>query len=167
MKAGEDRETGDAEHTIAPSMLCAREDAVRPGVRDDVYDEMKSTVVKKAASKYVQKSVVGDMKSVGRDGPGYVDARQMREGVQRESESDDQCQGEVSQVQGDAKGVYGKVEVSDDKKSRNLDEFGRVRRPGLSLQSRIHIFEQAQRGGLTSFDADSGSTQSGGKRGWN
>ena len=115
----------------------------------------------------MQKSVVGNMKSVGRVGPGYADARLMREGVQRESESDDRCQGEVIQVQGDAKGVHGKAEVSDIKKSRNLNEFGRVRRSGLSLQSRIQLFEQAQRGGLTTFEADGGSTQSRGNRGWN
>ena len=87
--------------------------------------------------------------------------------MQCRSESDDRCQGEGSPVQGDAKGVVGEAEVSDNKKSRNLDEFGRVRRPGLSLQSRIQIFEQAQKGGMTSFDADSGSTRSEGNRGWN
>ena len=51
VKAGDDRETGDAEHTVGPSILCAREDSVRPGVKDNVCNEMKSTVLKKVASK--------------------------------------------------------------------------------------------------------------------
>ena len=167
MRAGEVQETGDAEHTSAPSMLSGRKDAVLPGVGVDECQDVKSNCMKKATSKDVQKSVVGGVKSVGRAGPEYIHAAHVREGMQRRFESDDRCQGEGSQIQGGAKGVVDEAEVSENKKSRNLDDFGRVRRPGLSLQSRIHIFEQAQRGGLTSFDADSGSTQSGGNRGWN
>ena len=100
------------------------------------------------------------------DGPGYFYAEQMLESVELVSGSDDRCQGEGYQVQGDVKGVNGKFEVSDAKKSRNLNDFGRVRRSGLSLRSKIQLFEQAQKGGQTISDADSGSEHLKGNRGW-
>ena len=158
MRAERTRETGDTEHTGAPSMLSGHKVGVLSVVGDDEYKDVKSNGMKKAASKDVQKSVVDEVKSVGRAGPEYAHAAHVRESVQRRLESDNCCQDEGSRIQGDAKDVMGDSEVSEMKKSRNLVDFGRVRRPGLSLQSRIHIFEQAKRGGMTSFDADSGST---------
>ena len=149
---------------------------MRPVVKKNVCvtrivdDELCGVKMKKSVSKDVEseRMLQGGTESVVVvvDGPGYVYAAQMLESVELVSGSDDRCQGEDFKVQGDVKGVHGKFEVSDAKKSRNLDDFGRVRRSGLSLRSRIQLFEQAQKGGQTISEAESGSEHLKGNRGW-
>ena len=169
-----DREARGAEYAVVPSMLSGPKYAVRPVVKKNVCvtrivdDELCGVKMKKSVSKDVEseRMLQGGTESVVPDGPGCVYAAQMREGVELVSGSDDRCQGEGDHVQGDDKGVDGKVEVCGLKKSRNLDSFGRVRRSGLALRSKIQLFEQAQKGGQTKSEAEHGSRHMKGNRGW-
>ena len=132
-------------------------------------DKLCGMMLKKSASKDVKngRMMQGDTESLVMSGPGYGNADEVLESVKPVSESDDLCPGEGNRVQGNEREVDDKVDVCDPKKSRNLDEFGRVRRSGLDLLGKIQLFEQAQKGRQTQSEAERGSRHLKGNRGWN